>query len=65
MFTSVKNREYQMNLVREPFYGGVRYIDSITGRSSCAYYPVTETERSARNSDQFHVQLDELALWRE
>ena len=52
-----------MNPVREPFYGGVRYIDPVTGRSSCAYYPTNETERNARNSNQFYVQYDELNLW--
>lgn len=54
-----------MNLVREPFYGGVRYIDTVTGKSSCAYYPTDETERTTRSSNQFYVQFDELELWKE
>ena len=50
---------------RYPFYGGVTYVDDETGLTSVGYYPVHETELTARKYGLFRSLVDELGLWPE
>lgn len=50
---------------REPFFGGVSYVNEETGEVSTALYPTSETEASAEASDLLTVLVDELGIWGE
>jgi len=52
-----------MSIVREPFYGGVRYRDPDTGEMSEATYPTNETEYSAFMFGTLRVIRDDLKIW--
>ena len=47
---------------RYPFYGGVTYVDDETGLTSVGYYPIHETELTARKYGLFRPMLGKLAV---
>ena len=55
-----------MNLIREPFNGGVEYYsfdDGFENKLSKAYYPTTETEQSAQKTPNFYIEFDDFHIW--
>ncbi len=59
----MKRNTLPVNIIRDPFYGGVMYYDEDSNKCSRAYYPTTETEFSAIKNNLLNIEIDDLNIW--